>query len=90
VGPIRVDIPIVVCHGDYCPPNALMHSRRVVGYVDLGELAIADRWWDLAVATWSTTWTFGPGLESVFLDTYDVELDAKRQAFYRLLFDIAS
>jgi kanamycin kinase len=25
--------------------------------VDLGELGIADRWADLAVATWSTEWT---------------------------------
>lgn len=81
---------LVVCHGDYCPPNALIHAGQVVGYVDLGELAIADRWCDLAVATWSTTWTFGPGLESVFLDTYGAELDPDRQAFYRLLFDVAS
>jgi kanamycin kinase len=81
---------VVVCHGDYCPPNVLLHGGRVVGYVDLGELAVADRWWDLAVATWSTTWTFGPGLEAVFLDGYGVELDPDRQTFYRLLFDVAS
>ena len=42
----------------------------VTGYVDLGELAVADRWWDLAVATWSLTWDLGPGWEAEFLACY--------------------
>jgi aminoglycoside phosphotransferase len=45
----------VVCHGDYCVPNVLLAGAEAdpeaVGYVDLGELGVADRWWDLAVAT---------------------------------------
>jgi aminoglycoside phosphotransferase len=32
----------VVCHGDYCPPNALLTHGQVTGYVDLGELGVAD------------------------------------------------
>ncbi|CAN5868457.1 aminoglycoside 3'-phosphotransferase [soil metagenome] len=81
---------LVVCHGDYCVPNVLLHENVVVGYVDLGELGVADRWWDLAVATWSVTWNFGPGYESRFLDEYGVQADAHRIAFYRLLYDLAS
>jgi kanamycin kinase len=81
---------LVVCHGDYCPPNALLRGGRVIGYVDIGELAVADRWWDLAVATWSTTWNFGPGLEPLFLAAYGADPDPDRQAFYRLLYDLAS
>lgn len=81
---------VVVCHGDYCPPNALLDDGRVVGYVDLGELAVADRWWDLAVGTWSTTWSYAPGHESLFLSAYGASPDPNRQAFYRLLFDLAS
>ena len=86
--PDREDV--VVCHGDYCSPNVLLDGGQVVGYVDLGELAAADRWWDLAVGTWSTTWNFGPGLESLFLSAYGARPDPDRQAFYRLLFDLAS
>lgn len=81
---------LVICHGDYCPPNALLRGGRVIGYVDVGELAVADRWWDLAVATWSTTWNFGPGLEPLFLAAYGADPDPDRQAFYRLLYDLAS
>ena len=62
---------------------------QVTGYVDLGELGVADRWWDLAAATWSLNWNLGPGFEDVFLAEYGAELDAERTAFYRLLYDLA-
>ena len=80
----------VVCHGDYCPPNALLADGQVTGYVDLGELGVADRWWDLAVATRAVTRNYGPGLEDSFLDAYGARPDPGRQAFYRLLHDLAS
>jgi aminoglycoside phosphotransferase len=81
---------LVVCHGDFCPPNTLLLAAHVVGFVDVGELGFADRWWDLAVATWSRTWNFGPDLEALFLEAYGAEPDPERQAFYRLLYDLAS
>lgn len=81
---------LVVCHGDYCVPNVLLRGDDVVGYVDLGELGVADRWWDLAVATWSLTWNFGPGFEDRFLQTYGIEKDIGRMQFYRLLYDLVS
>jgi len=56
----------VVCHGDSCPPNVLLEEGRATGYVDLGELGVADRWWDVAVGGWSVAWNFGPELEPLF------------------------
>lgn len=79
-----------MCHGDYCPPNALITGNQVTGYVDLGELGIADRWWDIAVATRAVTWNYGPGLEDLFLTIYGTPPDPQRQAFYRLLYDLVS
>ena len=81
---------LVVCHGDYCLPNVLISDGRVAGFVDLGELGVADRWWDLAVATWSLTWNLGPGWEEPFLAAYGVARDDSRIAFYRLLYDVTS
>jgi kanamycin kinase len=82
---------LVVCHGDYCFPNILFDAGgNVTGYVDLGELGVADRWWDLAVATWSIDWNIAPGYGDAFLAAYGARPDPGRSAWYRLLYDLAS
>jgi kanamycin kinase len=81
---------LVVCHADACAPNTVVDdSGAFSGHVDLGHLGVADRWSDLAVATWSTTWNYGPGWEDALLDAYGVAPDPERTAFYRLLWDCA-
>ena len=80
---------LVVCHGDACAPNTLLDDDgNCVAHVDLGALGIADRWADLAVATWSTVWNYGTGWERALLDAYGVEPDPERTAWYRLLWDL--
>ena len=86
------DVPdddrLVVCHGDACAPNTLLaDDGSWVGHVDLGSLGLADRWADLAVATWSTQWNYGPGWERPLLDAYGIEDDPARTAYHRLLWD---
>jgi kanamycin kinase len=86
------DIPpvdkLVVCHGDSCAPNTLLtDDGRWSGHVDLGALGVADRWADLAVATWSATWNYGPGWEPLLLKAYGVAPDPDRTRYYRLLWD---
>lgn len=79
---------LVVCHGDACAPNTLLHDDgSVAGHVDLGSLGLADRWADLAVATWSLDWNYGPGFEHLLLDAYGVA-PSPAQAYYRLLWDL--
>lgn len=78
----------VVCHGDTCAPNLLLDdSGRPCGFVDLGSLGVADRWADLAVATLSTTWNYGPGWEAPLLEAYGIAPDPVRTAFYRRLWE---
>ena len=80
---------VVVCHGDSCAPNTLLDDDgRWSGHVDLGSLGVADRWADLAIATWSTTWNYGPEWESLLLDAYGIAADRDRIRFYRLLWDL--
>lgn len=80
----------VVCHGDACAPNTLVgDDGRCSGHIDLGDLGVADRWADLAIATWSTEWNYGPGWEGHLLDAYGTDPDPERTAFYRLLWDLA-
>jgi len=82
---------LVVCHGDACAPNTLLSADgRWSGHVDLGLLGIADRWADLAVATWSAEWNYGPGWEKLLLDAYGIHPDPERTRYYRLLWDLSS
>ncbi|MHB1801150.1 MAG: phosphotransferase [Actinomycetes bacterium] len=90
---ILVDQPPVdqlfVCHGDACAPNTLLtEDGHWSGHVDLGALGVADRWADLAIATWSTEWNYGPGWETQLLDAYGVDPDPDRTRYYRLLWDL--
>ncbi|MEX0664411.1 MAG: aminoglycoside 3'-phosphotransferase [Acidimicrobiia bacterium] len=91
----RLDRPpsidrLVVCHGDACAPNTLVGEDGLwAGHVDFGSLGSADRWADLAVATWSTEWNYGPGWEQPLLDAYGIEPDEGRTEFYRLLWDLS-
>src|ERR1035437_7299382 len=74
------------CHGDSCAPNTLLSDDgRWSAHVDLGALGTADRWADLAVATWNVTLNFGAGWENLLLDAYGVALDAEGSRYYRLL-----
>jgi kanamycin kinase len=84
---LPVDRP-VVCHGDACAPNTLVDDAgKWTAHVDLGALGVADRWADLAAATMSTGWNYGPGWEEPLLDAYGVAPDAERLAFYRDLWN---
>ena len=81
---------LVVCHGDACAPNTLIDDHgRHAAHVDLGTMGTADLWSDLAVATWSTRWNYGPGWENELLDAYGTAVDAERTRYYRLLWDLA-
>ena len=80
---------VVVCHGDACAPNTLLTEDGCwSGHVDLGALGLADRWADLAIATWSTNWNYGPGWETELLAAYGVPPDPDRTRYYRLLWDL--
>ncbi|MFP5578292.1 MAG: phosphotransferase [Acidimicrobiia bacterium] len=79
---------LVVCHGDACAPNTVVDGDGAwVGHVDLGSLGTADRWADLAVATMSLGWNFGPGWEHLLYEAYGIDPDAERIAYHRLLWD---
>jgi kanamycin kinase len=86
-GSLSVD-RLVVCHGDACAPNTLIDGAgRCGGHVDLGDLGVADRWADLAVATLSLSWNYAGDWERDLLDAYGVDPDPERVDFYRALWN---
>ncbi len=88
LGPVPPVDRLVVCHGDACAPNTLVDARgRFVAHVDVGSAGVADRWADLAVASWSLEWNFGEGWGVPFFAAYGIEPDAERIRFHRRLWD---
>ena len=82
---------LVVCHGDACSPNTLLDDDgRFAGHVDLGDLGVADRWADLAIATYATEWNYGSGWDEPLLAAYGVAPDPVRTDYYRRLWDLDS
>jgi kanamycin kinase len=79
---------LVVCHGDACAPNTLMSDDgQWCGHVDFGDLGIADRWADLAVAAWSLGHDYGGERRAEFFDVYGIEPDSERLDYYLRLWD---
>jgi kanamycin kinase len=77
---------LVVCHGDACAPNTLIgDDGRFHGHVDLGDLGVANRWADLAVATLSLSWNYSGSWEDVLFDAYGADPDPARIDRYRRL-----
>ncbi|UNK71223.1 aminoglycoside 3'-phosphotransferase [Microbacterium sp. H1-D42] len=79
---------LVVSHADACCPNTLLDADgRWFAHVDLGLMGTADRWADLAVASMSTEWNYGPGWEDTLIEAYGLEPDRERLAYYRDLWN---
>lgn len=79
---------LVVCHGHACAPNTLIDDDgRCCGHVDLGDLGVADRWADLAVAEWSLRYNYGGDLRVEFFDAYGIAPDYDRMDHYLRLWE---
>jgi kanamycin kinase len=91
IGPCPPILDPVVVHGDACAPNTLISTDGAwTGNVDFGDLAVGDRWADLAIASLSLDWNFGEGHQDEFFDEYGIEPDAERIRYYRALWDLES
>lgn len=91
LGPRPPVLDPVLVHGDACAPNTLISmAGEWVGHVDLGDLAVGDRWADLAVASLSLDWNFGEGHQGELFEAYGVEPDDERIHYYRALWELES
>lgn len=85
-----LDEPVLV-HGDACAPNTLISPEgEWTGNVDFGDLAVGDRWADLAIASLSLDWNFGEGHQGELFDAYGIDPDEERIAYYRSLWELES
>ena len=81
----------MLVHGDACAPNTLISEDGIwTGHVDLGDLAVGDRWADLAIASLSLDWNFGEGHQQELYDAYGIAPDEQRIRYYRALWELES
>ena len=62
----------VLVHGDACLPNFLFLGDHLSGYIDVGDLSLADLEVDLAAAVWSLQYNMGAGHGLALLREYGV------------------
>jgi kanamycin kinase len=86
LGPSDGFLDVLAWRSDF--EGVAIKDGQPAGVVDLGAMGVADRWADLAVATWSTEWNYGPGWQQTLLDAYGIEADAERIDSYRLLWEL--
>lgn len=88
----------VFSHGDYCLPNIFLDGENPVGFLDLGQAGIADRWQDIYWCVWSMHYNFCEffGMaedayarwQSLLFDELDIPYDAEKLRWYQTLEDL--
>lgn len=79
----------VLVHGDACLPNFLYRDGYLSGYIDVGEMTVAEPEVDLAAAVWSLQYNLGPGHGLAFLRKYGIkEADEERVEALRLKYEL--
>ncbi|MFN8619829.1 MAG: phosphotransferase [Chloroflexota bacterium] len=91
IGPRPPILDPVIVHGDACAPNTLITPDGAWrGNVDFGDLAVGERWADLAIASLSLDWNFGEGHQGELYAAYGIAPDEERIAWYRALWHLES
>jgi aminoglycoside 3'-phosphotransferase II len=77
----------VVTHGDSYPMNIIAEpkSHELLGFIDVGALAIADRYTDFAPIANAIGWHLGQESISRFFELYGINPDWGKLKFYQLL-----
>lgn len=63
----------VLVHGDACLPNFIFQDDIFSGYIDLGDLTVANKEVDLSAAIWSLQYNLGFGHGLKFLQSYGIK-----------------
>lgn len=66
----KLELGMVLVHGDACLPNFIFSKDGFGGYIDLGETALSYPETDLRAAVWSLHHNLGPGHGVEFLTKY--------------------
>jgi aminoglycoside 3'-phosphotransferase-2 len=77
----------VVAHGDSYPMNIIANpeTHELVGFIDVGGLAVADRYSDFAPVANAIDWHLGKEGIRRFFELYGIDPNWEKLKFYQLL-----
>ena len=72
-------------HGDLCLPNILANEDKIVGFIDLENAGLGDRWYDYSWALWSLSYNLETTkYNQQFLDMLHINFDEDKYNKYIL------
>ncbi len=79
----------VVTHGDMYPMNIRVdeQTKQITGFIDVGAMAVADRYTDLVPITNAIGWHHGEVWVNTFWEQYGLRPDVSKLRFYQLYFE---
>ena len=79
----------VFTHGDYCLPNVLFHQNKLVGFIDLGNAGVSDKYQDISLCLRSMKYNLKDQYKEEYFDLFIKELgitfDKDKYNYYLLL-----
>ena len=84
----RFEEDICFSHGDISLPNIFAYNNKFSGFIDVGECGIADRWFDLAIATRTIKRNYGEEAVDAFFEQLGVEKDINKINYYLLMMEL--
>ena len=74
--------------GDISLPNVIANKERLIGFIDLGECGIADKWLDLAICEKSIIRNYGIEYVDMFYEALGIEREADKVEYYLFMLEL--
>lgn len=84
----RFEEDLCFTHGDISLPNIFVHNNHFSGFVDVGECGIADKWFDLAIATRTIRRNYGEEAVNTFFEQLNIKKDDFKINYYLLMMEL--
>lgn len=80
---------LCLSHGDYSIPNVFYEKNEITGFLDLGDMGLADYWYDIAILVKSIRNNYeDKKYEDYLFKTLGIDPDYERIEYYILLTEL--
>lgn len=84
----RFEEELVFSHGDTSLPNIFAKQDQFMGFIDVGECGIADKWFDLAICEKSILRNYGKEYVDKFYQILNIKRDSHKINYYLLMMEL--